>query len=67
METDKRELFLMEYEDLCKKHGMIIDACGCCNSPSITTKEQIVSWDSDNDSPFETTLAEHIKHLLETD
>jgi hypothetical protein len=33
--------FLVEYEKLCKKHKMFIDACGCCDSPFLGAFENI--------------------------
>ena len=32
--TDTKD-FLREYGELCVKYCIIIDACGCCNSPYI--------------------------------
>ena len=64
METDKRELFLMEYEDLCKKHRMLVSACGCCNSPQIITEDEIKSWKAEE--TFEQMLNENTTHLGNT-
>ena len=33
--------FLVEYEKLCIKHEMFIDACGCCDSPFLGEIENI--------------------------
>ena len=33
--------FLVEYEKLCIKHEMFIDACGCCDSPFLGKFENI--------------------------
>lgn len=41
--------FAIEYEALCRKYGLQIDACGCCNSP------WLVAIDEDN-SDFEVLL-----------
>lgn len=59
MDTKK---FLEEYEALCKKHNMFVDACGCCNSPDITTKEE---WDAGAimTMTFEEAMADNVKHL----
>ena len=69
MEELAKELFLMEYEDLCKKHGAIIDSCGCCDGPSIVTKEEIIEWEKDRImdkevlNAFEKRLNVHISQL----
>ena len=54
--------FLEEYEALCRKHNMFIDACGCCNSPDITTKEE---WEAgiSMDTTFEEVITDNVKHL----
>lgn len=31
--ADRVEAFMKELEQLTKKHGIAVDACGCCNSP----------------------------------
>jgi hypothetical protein len=31
--TEKEKAFLDELTELSKKHGLIIDGCGCCGSP----------------------------------
>lgn len=55
--TEKEiELFLKEYEDLCRKHDMFVDACG---DPEITTGDEIVS-DGGN---FEEELIRHVTSL----
>lgn len=45
--------FLDEYKKLCLKHGVFLDACGCCNSPWVT------KVDPTEDNELET----HFKHL----
>ena len=65
MQEDFKELFLMEYEDLCKKHGAII-SCDCCDGLSIVTKERIIAeWkaESETGNIFEKNLNIHISHL----
>lgn len=47
----QKEQFLREYEDLCRRHGLMVEACGCCDSPWI---EPVVV-------PQE--LEEHLQHL----
>ena len=44
--------FLDEYEALCKKYGVYIGACGCCNSPWLI-------------KGYEQEIEEHITHLIE--
>lgn len=36
----RAERFLEEYEKLCKKHWVIIDACGCCDSPFLVAANE---------------------------
>lgn len=62
MDPDKRELFLMEYEDLCKKHRMIVETCDGDESPWIYTEQEI----QDEARNFEKVLTEHISHLGES-
>lgn len=62
MDQDKRELFLIEYKNLCKKHEMVIVACGCCDSPDICTKKDVDEWKYCEET-FEEILDANIKHL----
>jgi len=39
MNKDKERNFLIEYFDLCKKHGISIEGCGCCGSPYLSELE----------------------------
>jgi hypothetical protein len=55
MSRDNQEqcaAFLREYEALCQKYGLFVEACGCCDSP----------WIEEAD---EGERAEHIAHLRE--
>ena len=31
--NEKLKAFLQEYEELCRKHSLVIRTCGCCDSP----------------------------------
>lgn len=56
-ELQNRQLaFLQEYAALCEKHGMCIEACGCCNSPYFSDF-------TDTDS---VRLTHHLAEILET-
>jgi len=33
MDKTRVRNFLREYYQLCRKYGLIVDACGCCESP----------------------------------
>lgn len=28
--------FLAEYRDLCQRHGLFVNGCGCCDSPFLS-------------------------------
>jgi len=47
------EEFLKEYEALCKKYGLFVSACGCCDSPWVVVADS------------EKEIDEHIEHLRE--
>jgi len=55
MGKDKNKMinFLKEYFELCKKYDLYIGACGCCNSPWVTS------------SLSQMDLVDHIVHLCE--
>lgn len=53
------DAFLAEYEALCRKHRMMIGACGCCASPWLDTAEDVAQRLSD----FGRELEETIVHL----
>lgn len=36
VQRDRLMTFATEYESLCRKYGLQINACGCCNSPWLT-------------------------------
>ena len=38
---DKLKAFLEELEQLTNKYGLIVGACGCCNSPYIHKKGEL--------------------------
>ena len=46
----KNEVFLLEYEALCRKHGIALDGCGCCGSPYLVDIEdgEILSWEQND-------------------
>jgi hypothetical protein len=44
--------FLADYEALCRKHGLCVGACGCCNGPWVQT---VVN------------LSNHVRHLAKSD
>jgi len=46
--------FLEEYEQICKKYGIYIEGCGCCDSPYLV----ILGEDSE--------LKKNIEHLKKT-
>lgn len=39
-----QEAFLIEYEEICKRHKLIIDACGCCNSPWVVPLDENITY-----------------------
>jgi len=46
-----KDKFISEYEELCRKYRLCVDACGCCDSPFLSIVED------------EYYLNDHIKHL----
>jgi hypothetical protein len=45
--------FMAEYEALCRRHGLLVNSCGCCNSQWVETftearwavaKEEMEDW-----------------------
>ena len=40
MDDERKLLFLHEYQELCIKHQISIDGCGCCGSPFLVDLEQ---------------------------
>jgi len=52
VEMDKKERFrrfLEEYEQLCRKYGVIVDACGCCDSPWLRKVDsEEIEWHIDH-------------------
>jgi hypothetical protein len=53
----EKEKFLTEFEVLIRKHGLIIDGCGCCDSPWIRKLEES-SW-----IDFDNALKSYLDHL----
>ncbi len=53
------EQFLVEYEELCLKFGLVVDSCGCCDSPWVKKP------DPNNSGPGSGhgTIKEHLEHL----
>ncbi len=45
-----KDQFLDEYEELCRRYHLCVDACGCCDSPFIS-----IVLDDD--------ISAHIRHL----
>jgi hypothetical protein len=46
--------FIEEYKQLCIKYNMVIDSCGCCNSPWVIIFES---------AKFNDYIIEHIKNI----
>lgn len=57
MDEKLAKAFLEEYEQLCRKHGILVGSCGCCESPWLV----VLSKD------WEDELKDHIKHLTEAE
>lgn len=61
METDEEkkarvDAFLAEYKSLCERHQLIINACGCCNSPMIESPHGMRGGPS---------VSENVEHLAD--
>ena len=54
--------FLDEYEGLVKKHGLMIESCGCCQSPWVVTV-----GDDPYGRPPEKHIADHLTSLRSYD
>ena len=46
---EKALAFLREYETLCRKHGVAIEGCGCCDSPYLVklNPKEVLGWSVD--------------------
>ncbi len=40
---DGLRAFLRDLRDLCRQHGVTLDGCGCCGSPSVEQGDEVVS------------------------
>lgn len=58
--TSNQEAFLEEYKALCIKYGIIIDACGCCESPWMKGEPGFKDYELGPDE-----IDKHIKHLID--
>lgn len=56
--------FAKEYEALCRKYGLQIDSCGCCNSPWISSLEERGFAHLGNDVDFE-NIVEQVTQYCE--
>ena len=56
-DTEKVINFLQEYEILVRKHEFIIDCCGCCDSPWVSSIKTFYHGKKD-------PIAQHITHLI---
>lgn len=54
--------FLTELEALYKKYGVIITGCGCCGSPFLYSKDEMIQHGED-EQYFEAQSKENIEHL----
>lgn len=44
MTKQQLDSFLAELTELSARHGIYIRGCGCCGSPRLTDKDQLVAW-----------------------
>jgi len=61
IDKEKAKQFLKEYYKLCVKHGFIIDACGCCDSPWLTNVFE-PEFTEEDVAKFVRTNVEHLMH-----
>ena len=66
-DKDKAE-FLRRYEALCREYRLVVDACGCCDSPWLKSWEG--NWGEDgewgmDEEGREVEFRRHIEHLRE--
>lgn len=54
---ERAKRFLEEYEAVCRKYGVYVGACGCCDSPWLVDVED-EEWKDD-------PTKEHLEHLRE--
>ena len=54
--TDEQEAFMVEYDALCRRFGVILASCGCCSGVGLEARDWSVSemtWQLDSDgSPY---------------
>lgn len=62
IKKEKLNKFLEDYKELCEKHGLFIDACGCCRSPWVVHNN-----DEKRSTKFvpKKSIEDNINHLRE--
>ena len=55
--------FLRDYMALCKKHNIIVDACGCCNSPYLVGND-VGAWSDRPDETEKVCVDSIVAHLV---
>ena len=51
---ERVDAFLTELTELSKKHGIVIDGCGCCSSPYVRDEDKLNSFGYGIDSTSHT-------------
>lgn len=55
--------FLKEYKQLCLKYNLVIDACGCCDSPWVSIGEEYIPIEFNSKMTWEEKVNKNIEWL----
>lgn len=65
LSEETKQLFLAAYKELCLKYGVVVDSCGCCDSPFLARLNNLEDYcrSSYKFSKKPLGIESHIEHL----